>query len=357
MHEGKVIQISSNTIVKGILLILLTYVLFLLKDVLLLILVSIVIASFVEAGVHALAKYRINRMVSVPIIFTVTIAIVFTIFYAFVPIIVRELSDMLALLFQYLPTDSAINQQSIQGATDFVNTITKHSSVTDLLNSVKNASVVLSQGATSFIGSTFGGLLNFILVIVMSFYLSIQEKGIDAFLRLLTPARNEKYVLDLWSRTQRKIGLWFKGQLLLGLIVGAITFIVLALLGVKYAFLIGLISGIAELIPFGIIFAAVPAILLSVIDGGLLLGVKVFIFYVIIQQFENYVFSPIVARRVVGIPPLVVLLAFLMGITLAGFWGALVAMPVAVFILEYMSDVEKRKLVPVTTQSLEHPLV
>jgi predicted PurR-regulated permease PerM len=207
---------------------------------------------------------------------------------------------------------------------------------------------VLSNGATAFIGSTFGGMLNFVLVVVMSFYLSIQEKGIDAFLRLVTPTRSEGYVLGLWGRTQRKIGLWFKGQLMLGLIVGAVTSIVLALLGVQYAFLIGLITGIAELIPFGVIFAAVPAILLSVIDGGALLGLKVLIYYIVVQQIENYVLSPIIARRVVGIPPLVVLLAFLVGITLAGFWGALIAMPVAVFILEYMSDVEKQKLVPVT---------
>ena len=103
----------------------------------------------------------------------------------------------------------------------------------------------------------------------MSFYLSIQERGIDSFLRILTPAKNEKYVIDLWTRTQRKIGLWFKGQLMLGVIMGTVTFIVLALLGVKYAFLIGLITGIAELVPFGVIFAAVPAILLSVIDGGM----------------------------------------------------------------------------------------
>ena len=356
MHESKVIQISSTTIVKGILLILLTYVLFLLKDVLLLILVSIVIASFVEAGVQAMSKYGVRRMVSVPVIFTAIIVVIFAIFYAFVPIIVRELSDMLTLLFKYLPTDAAINSQSIQGASDFVSNITKQSSINDLLTNIKTASVVLSNGATAFIGSTFGGILNFVLVVVMSFYLSIQERGIDAFLRLVTPAKNERYVLDLWSRTQRKIGLWFKGQLMLGLIIGAITTIVLALLDVRYALLIGLITGIAELIPFGVIFAAVPAILLSVIDGGAFLGFKVLIFYVIIQQIENYVFSPIVARRVVGIPPLVVLLAFLMGITLAGFWGALIAMPVAVFILEYMSDVEKKKLIPVTPNPTHNPL-
>jgi predicted PurR-regulated permease PerM len=357
MSDTHTVRISTTTIVRVILLVLGTYALIQLRDILLLILVSIVIASFVEAGVHALAKYKINRMLSVPLIFAVTILIIFAIFYALLPIIVRELSDMLALLFQYLPTNTTINKQSIEGATEFVNTIATNSSTNDLLVSLKNAGSLLSQGATSFIGSTFGGLLDFILVVVMSFYLSIQEKGIDSFLRLLTPAKNEHYVLDLWGRTQRKIGLWFKGQLLLGLIVGAITFIVLALLGVKYAFLIGLITGIAELIPFGVIFAAVPAILLSVIDGGALLGIKVLVFYIIIQQIENYILSPIVAKRVVGIPPLVVLLAFLMGITLAGFWGALVAMPVAVFILEYMSDVEKRKLVPVTPNRIDNPLI
>ncbi len=353
MSDTPTVRVSTGSIVKVILLILATYVLFLLRDVLLLILVSIVIASFVEAGVQGMARYKVSRMVSVPIIFAVTIMIVFAIFYAFVPIIVRELSDMVALLFNYLP-DSSITQQSIEGASQFVDTIASKSSISDIIGSLKSASTTLSQGATAFIGSTFGGLLNFILVVVMSFYLSIQEKGIDSFLRLLTPAKNEAYVLDLWGRTQRKIGLWFKGQLLLGLLVGTITFIVLALLGVQYAFLIALITGIAELIPFGVIFAAVPAILFAVIDGGILLGVKVFVFYVIMQQFENYVFSPLVAKRVVGIPPLVVLLAFLVGITLAGFWGALVAMPVAVFILEYMSDVEKRKLVPITIQ--DNPL-
>ncbi|HWC57337.1 MAG TPA: AI-2E family transporter [Candidatus Paceibacterota bacterium] len=353
MAERRVVTISTATIIKSMLLVLAAYVLFLLRNILLLVLVSIVIASFVEAGVIALKRHKVSRMMSVPIIFALTIIIIFGIFYAFVPIVVRELSDMLTLLFKYLPTNTPITQQSIQGATQLVNTITKHSSLVDLLTSIKNATATLSQGATSLIGSTFGGLLNFILVVVMSFYLSIQERGIDTFLRLLTPVHEEKYVLDLWSRTQRKIGLWFKGQLLLGFMVGAIAVIVLALLGVQYSFLIGVVSGVAELIPFGIIFAAVPAILFAIIDGGVLLGIKVLIFYIVLQQIEGYVLSPLVTRHVVGIPPLVVLLAFLVGITLAGFWGALVAMPVAVFILEYMGDIEKRRLITITANPVE----
>ena len=292
-------------------------------------------------------RYGVTRLMSVPIIFIFVIASLVAIFYSFVPIMVRQLSGLLTLLVQYIPAASTITSQSVKGATQFMTTLAQHNSFTDVLGSVKTASGTLSQGATTVIGTTFGGLVDIVLVIVMSFYLSIQEKGIDNFLRILTPLKHEHYVLNLWTRTQHKIGLWFKGQLLLGLIMGAIVTVVLSLMGVQYAFLIGVISGIAELVPFGIYFAAVPAVLFAVIDGGALLGLKVFIFYIIIQQIENYVLSPVVAHRTVGIPPLVVLLSFLMGITLAGFWGALIAIPVAVFILEYLSDVEKQKLIPI----------
>lgn len=338
--------------IRGLLLIGAAVLLFVIRDTLLLVLVSIVIASFVEAGVKQMRSFGIGRPLSVPIIFTAVILIIGIIFYIFVPVVIRELSGVITSLLAYLPDSSPVDSQSIQGATSFLSDITKSASLNDLLASAKNSSVSLSQGITTFIGTTFGTLLDILLVIVMSFYLSIQEKGIENFLRILTPVKHEQYVVSLWNRTQHKIGLWFKGQLLLALIVGSITVVVLALLGVQYAFLIGVISGIAELIPFGIIFAAIPAILFAVLDGGLLLALKVLIFYIVVQQIENYVLSPVVAHKTVGIPPLVVLLAFLVGITIAGFWGAIIAIPVAVFILEYLSDVEKQKLLPITVNKL-----
>lgn len=347
MQESRTIRITTDTMLRGLLLLVAGAALYIVRETLLLVLVSIVIASFVEAGVKLFAQYRINRTLSVPIIFAVVLLFISGIFYTFVPIVFRELSGMIGLLIGYIPDTATLGTQSIEGATNFVSTLGEQSSLNDFLITVKNSSAMLSQGATSVIGATFGGILNVVLIVVMSFYLSIQEKGIDNFLRILTPVKHEAYVIDLWTRTQRKIGIWFKGQLLLGLAVGAVTIVVLALLGVQYAFIIGLVSGIAELVPFGIIFAAIPAILFAVIDGGIILGVKVMIFFIIIQQVESYILAPVVARRMVGIPPLVVLLAFVLGITLAGFWGAIIAIPVAVFVLEYLSDIEKQKLTPI----------
>ncbi len=341
------IRVSTDTFVRAVLIALAAYLVFVLRDIMLLILTAIVIASFVESGVRASARFKIKRLLSVPVIYTIVIAIIFAVFYAFVPIIFRELCGVISLISKYLPA-SNFDTQSIEGASQFVTTISKNSSIPDLLSNVKSVASSFSQGATSIIGSTFGGLVNIILVLVMSFYLSIQEKGIQTFLRIITPAKHERYVIDLWVRTQRKIGLWFQGQLLLGAVIAAVTFVGLTLLGVQYAFLIAILTGIAELIPFGVVFAAIPAVLFAVIDGGVLLGFKVLVFYIIVQQIENYVLNPIIVKRVVGIPPLIVLVAFLIGIKLAGFVGAVLAIPLAVFVLEYLGDVEKSKYVTVT---------
>lgn len=350
MSEHKTIRVSTDTFVRAVLIGFAVYGVFLLKDILLLILAAIVIASFVESGVRAFHRVKVGRFLAVPIIYSIVIAILFAVFYAFVPIIFRELSGVISLISTYLPSTSTIDTQSIQGASDFVTNISKHTSTSDLLSSVKTITSSFSRGATSIIGSTFGGVVNLILVLVMSFYLSIQERGIQTFLRIITPAKHERYVIDLWVRTQRKIGLWFQGQLILGAVMAAIVFVGLSLLGVQYAFLIAIITGIAELIPFGVVFAAIPAVLFAVIDGGVLLGFKVLIFYIIVQQVENYVLNPAIVKRVVGIPPLIVLVSFLIGITLAGFVGAILAIPIAVFVLEYLGDVEKSKYVTVTEQ-------
>ncbi len=349
MDSLKTIRISNDTFLRFFLIGLLLYGLFLVRDIFILILAAIVIASFVESGVRYFARFRVKRTLAVSLIYTVSVLILLGVFYAFVPIIFRELSGVLTLISSYLPSTN-INADSIQGATQFVDTISEQGSFSSTLSNIKDLANTFSSGFTSIIGGTFGGVINVILVIVMSFYLSVQERGIETFLRILTPVKFERRVLGLWARTQYKIGLWFQGQLLLGLIVGAITFIGLALFNVKYAFLIGVITGLAELIPFGIIFAAIPGILFGVIDGGILLGVKIALFFIVLQQLENYVLSPLIVKRIVGIPPLIVLLSFLVGISLAGFWGAILAMPVAVFVLEYLADVEKNKLQQVSVE-------
>lgn len=341
--EQKSISISSETFIRFIAIGVFVTGIYLLRDIVILVLVSIVIASFVEAGVQFFKKHNIGRSLSVPLIYSVGLIGLFVLLWAFVPIVFRELEGVIALILDYIG-GTGQNTQVFQSASDIVSQFSsQQGTFAETLSKAQKVASSISGGFTSIVGSTFGGVVNAVLVVVMSFYLSIQERGIDQFLKIITPRKHEEYVLDLWTRTQRKIGLWFQGQMLLGLIMGVIVFIGFAIMGVKNALLIAIISGIFELIPFGLTFAAVPAMLFAILDGGFILGLKVLGFYIIIQQLENYIFQPMIVKRVVGIPPLVVLLSLLIGITLAGFWGAVLALPVAVLVLEYLSDMEKSK--------------
>jgi predicted PurR-regulated permease PerM len=182
------------------------------------------------------------------------------------------------------------------------------------------------------------------LIVIISFYLSIKEKGIENFLRVIIPDESEEYIIDLWQRTEHKIGLWMQGQMLIGLIVGLLTYLGLTILGVKYSLVLAIITGVFELIPFGIYLAIIPAIMFSYLDGGATLALLSVALYFILHQFEAYLIYPLVIKKVIGISPLVIILSILIGWQLAAFWGVILAIPFAVCLFEFLDDLEKKKI-------------
>ncbi len=224
------------------------------------------------------------------------------------------------------------------------NEIVSNASLDDVVNNIKVLFETISSSFVSTISAFFGGVANIILVAIISFYLSISKDGISSFLKIITPIQNEKYVIDLWERARRKIAYWTSGQLVLGLIIGVLTFIGLSILNIEYALLLAVVAGLFELIPFGIFLAAIPAVTLAFSSGGLTAALFVVALYVLLQQLEAYLIAPLVVQRATGISPLVVIISVLIGITIAGFWGLILAIPVAVTILEYIKDLEHKKL-------------
>jgi predicted PurR-regulated permease PerM len=196
----------------------------------------------------------------------------------------------------------------------------------------------------------FGGFLSFILIIVLSFYLAAQEKGIENFLRLISPVKSRSYVVSLWKRSQEKIGLWFQGQMLLGVLVGVLAFLGLTVLGIPSALFLAFIMMIFEIIPvFGPILAAVPGVAVAITEGirvadpGLTAGLIVATFYFIIQQFESHLIYPLVVRKVIGIDPVLVILALVIGAKMAGFLGILISVPITAIIMEFLNDIAKER--------------
>jgi predicted PurR-regulated permease PerM len=348
-----IVKIETRTIINIVLLILLLVILYYLRDLVLVLLTSVVLASFNESVVRKFAKYHIPRTLSVVIVYVVSFAAIFALFYVFVPILLAEVSSLVSSLGNYIPQNSVLQvfqPSALSGTQNVVNTVSgSTSSIGDVVRSIQLLVNSSSGGFIQSITILFGGLLNVILIAVITFYLSVQDHGIEYFLRVISPIKHEEYVVGLWKRTERKIGLWMQGQMLLGVVVGVIIYLGLTLLSVKYALVIALFTAMLELIPFGIILAGLVGCVFAYSDGGIGLAVKVFFLYTIVQQFENYLIAPLVVNKVIGISPLVVILSLLVGAELAGLWGVLLGIPVAVCILEYLSDIEKGKSVRYTS--------
>lgn len=341
------LNITNTSILKVILWGVLLVALYFLRDLVLVVLTSIVIASFIGLVVSNFPK-RMPRTLSVVIIYVISAGLLFGLFYVFMPVLVHEISGASTIFSKYFPEESLlqnISGETIEGAKGLVESVAQNIPVPEFISRLNTFASGVSGGFFQALFFVFGGVFNLILILVISFYLSIQEKGIENFLRVIIPHTYEDYVVDLWSRAQRRIALWVQGQFLLSLLVGILTYLGLVVLGVKYALLLALLSAVLELIPFGIILAVIPAIYFGFLDGGLTQAIWVGGLYVIVQQFENYLLQPLVIKKIVGVSPLVVILSLLVGLKLAGFWGIILAVPVAVAFLELIDDVEKHKVI------------
>jgi len=345
------ISISTNTLIKVLLLGVLVFALIKLYNIVLIVLVAIVIASFVESAVKKFRPYIKSRALLVFLIYVLTIGILIGLLTVFMPVFIKEMSLIVSSLGQYIPNSSILNgfqPDTISGAKEVVSSLSRNASLGEIIKSTQTLISSMSGGFMDIFGGAFGGVINFFLIIIISFYFSITEKGIENFLRIITPRDSEEYVIDLWQRTEHKIGLWAQGQMLLGLIIGVLSYLGLTILGVKYSLVLAIVTAFCELVPFGIFLAMVIVALFGFIDGGVTLALLSFGLYFILHQFENYLIYPLIIKKIIGISPLVVILSLIIGLELAGFLGVILAIPVSVFLLEFIDDIEKKKILPTT---------
>jgi predicted PurR-regulated permease PerM len=339
--EKVYVGISFGTILKAVGLVLFLIVLYLLRDLVLVVLVSVVIASAIEPVTKRLARYRIPRVPAVLLMYILFFGLILVLVPLFVFPILGDLSDLSTTVADKIGSIPTLLSNSALGS--WTGSLGNSFSVHDVFLSLQSSFGSVPKGFVQTTSLVFGGFFRFILIIVISFYLSVQQNGIENFLRVVTPIDREKYVLSLWKRSQQKIGYWMQGQLLLGLIIGILVFLGLTILNVKYALVLAILAALFELIPFfGPILSAVPAVLLGFSDS-VTLGLMTIGLYIIMQQFENHLIYPLVVKKIVGVPPLLVILSLLVGAQLAGFLGLVLAVPLAAVLMEAMGDFEKSK--------------
>ena len=340
------VSVSTGTMVRAVLVAVCVYLIWFLRDLVLVMLTSIVIASFMESSVPYFERMKVGRVPGVVVSYVVSLLVLAGAFYLFAPLLITEIYNFANFVSSYAPGVSFLNyfqNEAFSGAKDIVGALSGNFSLTALMSVSKAFILNLSGGFFQTLAAAFGSIFNFVLIIVLSFYLSIQEKGIENFLRIIIPARYEDYAVDLWLRSSIKIGLWVRGQMLVAFVVGVLIYLILSLLGIEYALLLAIIAGVTEMVPYGILVALIPTFAFSYISNGFGSALMVTGAYIIVHQFEVFLLSPLIIKKIVGLSPIVIILSVLIGFELGGIWGAIISIPVAIIVMELLNDVEKNK--------------
>jgi predicted PurR-regulated permease PerM len=188
-------------------------------------------------------------------------------------------------------------------------------------------------------GSVLAALFNVLTVFILTIYFMLSLARIrEGSLRLVPKSKRQK-VAELVDPILEKIGGYIAGQITVALIAGSLAFVFLAVVGVPFPVALALWVAIASLIPLvGATIGAIPAVIVAFFDS-LGLGVATLIYFIVYQQIENYVIAPRIMTKAVDISPAAVLLAALIGGSLLGFVGALMAIPAAASIKIIVQEV------------------
>ena len=328
----EVIEISTSTILRFILIILGIGLLYLIRDVILILFVAVIITSAVDGPVDWLQKHRVRRIFGVAMIYLAFFAFLGLLIFLVVPPLAHEVK-LLALNFpdywDRLSSDFTILSEK-SGFSD---------SIQAILNKFGDHLNGWASNAFSTTVGIFGGVFKFLIIIVISIYFSIREKGIKKFFIAVTPQGQQTYAVSLIDRIQAKLGGWLRGQILLSFIIGLLVFIGLSIFKIKYALVLALIAGVLEIVPYiGPIIAGTIAVVLVFIQSPILALFTLITFYVI-QELEKYVITPQIMGRMVGLDPVVVIIAALIGAELAGIFGIIISVPIAAGLSVFLRDI------------------
>lgn len=325
MAQRQVIDLSILTIVKFFLVVISLIFLYLIKEVLAILFVALILASAVDPWVDGLERIKFPRWLSILLIYLLLVVIIFFVVYLLIPPLVSQVGQLAQNFPEYF--------QKIGFAIDSLkNFSAEHGVLGELDNGISILKGNLSGAVSSVmskVADIFGGIVSFFIVLVIAFYMTVEESAVKRTLTFILPVTYQPFALQLINKVQRKIGDWLKGQLILSGIIGLMAYVGLLILGVNYALILAVVAAVGEFVPYvGPVLAAIPAIILaftqSPIKGGFVL-----ILYIIIQQLENHLLVPKVMQKAVGLNPIISVIALLIGAKIAGLVGVVLAIPVA----------------------------
>jgi len=174
---------------------------------------------------------------------------------------------------------------------------------------------------------TFSGFLTVFAVIVLSYYMTQEMHKLRDYFLFWSPTKGERYS-SIAEKLEVEIGHWIRGEMLLMLIVGVLSYLGYLIIGLPYAIVLGVIAGLLELVPnVGPTIATIPAVLVG-FSISPAVGIGALVVSIVVQQLENNLIVPKVMQKTTGLNPIVTLIAIMVGLKLGGPLLAVLSLPV-----------------------------
>lgn len=323
MEQKIKLDVSGWTVIKIIAILLGLYAAFMIRDVIALFFIVLILVATFSPLVDIWSK-KISRPGAVIAILLIILAVITAIIWLIIPPFVSQ------------------TVQLIQSAPEFFNRFDfLHDHIPQIkqsISSITSQAGNFSDSLISFTSSLFGGIVAIITIIVLFVYLLLDEKAMKKSLISLFPSVNQDEATDLFKKIARKAGNWFRGQLFLGVIIGVIDLIGLLIIGVPYALTLAVTAGVMEIIPtIGPIISGVLAAIIA-LSVSPIKAIFVVALFIIVQQLENTIIVPKVMQKAVGLPPVVIIFAILIGAKLYGFLGVVLAVPITACLMVVIQE-------------------
>ena len=311
------------------------------RGTLLILFVAFLLAAAMDPLVDWMQKKNIPRSVSVLLIYIIFAAVAGILLTNLVSLIASQIVGIAKSVGGFVTSVTDQNADKIPFASQlrpYLDQIYQIVNLQAAATQIQNALQIVSTQLLSL--ST--GLFNVIIVLILTFFMTVEEKPIESFFQSLFPSKYAQYISTRLEAVKEHIGQWLRGQLFISIIAAVVSYVGLAIMNVDYALTLSVIAGICMVIPvMGRVFAWILTFPI-VFNQSPILCLYMSIFYLIVQQFENNIIVPYIMNKAVGLNSIIIIFAMMIGGQYLGILGFVLAIPVATTVAIFFHDYTSR---------------
>lgn len=294
-------------------------------NILIVIFLAYILMAALTPFVDFLVSKKVPRSLASIICYLLVIAFFLVLILPLIPFLLAQVQQLLISFPEYLHQTAKLFKLNFN-----------QSQLNDFFTSRVG---IISENAFAVTSRFLTLIFSFLTVIILSLYMMVDYEKIKKYIVNLFPENLRIKVSTILTKTETKMGLWLRGQIILSLSIGIFSYIAYTLINLKFALPLALLAGIFEIVPnIGPIIGATGAVIVALTISPAL-ALTVVVVYVLIQILEANLLVPIVMEKSVGLHPLVIILAIIIGGELMGLKGILLSVPFISFLAVVLQNI------------------